>query len=107
MVSAVKEPTGDRRPPLAVAMEWVSQITTVVAEMVLPGLAGQWLDRRWGTKFLGLTGFGLGLTVGIWHLLAMTRSRNAGPPAKRSDSGGATDTKDTPDSSTGSDKTQD
>ena len=101
------EPTGDRRPPLAVAMEWVSQITTVVAEMVLPGLAGQWLDRRWGTKFIGLTGFGLGLTIGIWHLLAMTRSRNAGQSGERPDSGRATNTKDTPDSPTGSDPKQD
>ena len=59
-------------------MEWVSQITTVVAEMVLPGLAGQWLDRRWGTDFLTLVGFALGLTVGIWHLIAMTRSKTRG-----------------------------
>jgi hypothetical protein len=82
-------------------MEWVSQITTVVAEMVLPGLAGQWLDQRWGTKFIGLLGFALGLTVGIWHLLAMTRSRNAGPSAKRPESGATTETKDKPGSSTG------
>jgi len=59
-------------------MEWVSQITTVVAEMVLPGLAGTWLDHRWGTKFLTLVGFALGLTVGIWHLIAMTRPKSAG-----------------------------
>lgn len=59
-------------------MEWVSQITTVVAEMVLPGLAGQWLDHRWGTNFLTLVGFALGLTVGIWHLIAMTRPKTAG-----------------------------
>ena len=59
-------------------MEWVSQITTVVAEMVLPGLVGQWLDHRWGTKFLTLVGFALGLTVGIWHLIAMTRPKTGG-----------------------------
>ncbi len=87
-------------------MEWVSQITAVVAEMVVPGLAGQWLDRRWGTKFIGLTGFVLGLTVGIWHLLAMTRSRNAGQSGKRPDSGGATGRKDTPDTPTGDDQKQ-
>jgi hypothetical protein len=59
-------------------MEWVSQITTVVAEMVVPGLAGQWLDKRWGTGFLTLLGFALGLSLGIWHLIAMTRPRGAG-----------------------------
>ena len=97
----MKVPPGDRRPPLAVAMEWVSQITTVVAEMVLPGLAGQWLDQRWGTKFIGLLGFALGLTVGIWHLLAMTRARNPGPSRGRTESGGTTDQKKTPGSTTG------
>src|SRR5690242_20101929 len=72
------KPPGDSRPPLAIAMEWVSQITTVVAEMVLPGFAGQWLDHRWGTKFLTLVGFALGLTVGICHLIAMTRPKTGG-----------------------------
>ena len=84
----MKAPSGERRPPLAVAMEWVSQITTVVAEMVLPGIAGQWLDHRWGTKVIGPIGFGLGLTVGIWHLLAMTRPRKGGPAAGQSNSSG-------------------
>jgi hypothetical protein len=75
-------------------MEWVSQITTVVVEMVLPGVAGQWLDRRWGTKFLGLIGFGLGLTVGISHLLAMTRAKSGGQPVSRSTAVDTTETKD-------------
>jgi hypothetical protein len=72
-------PPEDKRPPMAVAMEWVSQITTVVAEMVLPGVGGQWLDNKWGTNFLGLLGFALGLPLGIWHLIQMTRPRNAQP----------------------------
>ncbi|MHB1033686.1 MAG: AtpZ/AtpI family protein [Pirellulales bacterium] len=59
---------------MAVAMEWVSRITAVALEMVLPGLAGHWLDQRWGTRFLALTGFALGVTAGIWHLLVMTRT---------------------------------
>ena len=67
----------DSRPPLLVAQEWLTQITTVVLEMLLPGLAGQWLDHRWGTKFLTLVGFALGLTVGIWHLIAMTRPKTS------------------------------
>lgn len=75
--------TGDNRPPLAVAMIWVSQITTVAAEMVLPGLAGQWLDKRWGTNFLVLVGFALGLATGIWHLISMTRPRNSGESSQR------------------------
>ncbi|GIT30196.1 MAG: hypothetical protein Ct9H300mP1_22420 [Planctomycetaceae bacterium] len=42
-------------------------------EIVLPGLLGHWLDRRWGTGFLALVGFGLGLVCGMQHLLSMTR----------------------------------
>ena len=53
-------------------MAWVSRITTVGLEMVLPGLAGVYLDRKLGTSFLTLIGFGLGLVVGMTHLLLMT-----------------------------------
>jgi len=74
--STVVGPPKDDRPPLAEAMEWVSRITTVVLEMVLPGLAGQWLDQRWGTNFLALLGFAVGLPLGFWHLLIMTRKNH-------------------------------
>jgi hypothetical protein len=58
-------------------MEWVSRITTVALEMVLPGLGGMWLDDRWGTgPWIGLTGFALGAMLGFWHLLRMTRALN-------------------------------
>jgi hypothetical protein len=40
--------------------------------MFLPGVAGQYLDRRWGTSFLVLLGFALGLTLALVHLLAIT-----------------------------------
>ena len=59
---------------MAVALDWVSRITTVALEMVLPGLIGLWLDRRWGTSFIGLVGFAVGMILGFWHLLMMTRS---------------------------------
>jgi hypothetical protein len=59
---------------MAVAMEWVSRITTVALEMVLPGIGGQWLDARYGTSVFGPLGFVLGLVVGMWHLLRMTKS---------------------------------
>lgn len=68
---------------MATAMEWVSRITTVVLEMVLPGLAGQWLDEQWGTSFLALLGFALGITFAIWHLLVMTRSINRSRETKQ------------------------
>lgn len=54
-------------------MEWVSKITTVALEMVLPGIGGMWLDAKFGTSFVGMLGFVLGLVVGIWHLVQMTK----------------------------------
>ncbi len=59
--------------PLAMALVWVSRIMVVGLEMVLPGLAGQWLDAHFGLRFLTLLGFAFGLTAGIYHLVLMTR----------------------------------
>lgn len=80
----------DDRPPMVEAMHWISRLTTVTMEIVLPGLLGHWLDSRWGTGFLALAGFGLGLVCGMQHLLKMTRMADdrkpvTGESAKESD----------------------
>ena len=59
---------------MAEGMNWVSRITTVALEMVLPGLAGLWLDNLLETRVLSLLGFALGVPLGIWHLIAMTKN---------------------------------
>jgi ATP synthase protein I len=66
---------GNRRSvdPLALAMEWVSKITTVALEMVLPTVGGGYLDRRLGTTYWTLIGVIVGFLVGMWHLLQMTK----------------------------------
>lgn len=69
-----------KRHPMALAVEWVAKITTVSLEMVIPGLIGTWLDKRWGTSFLALVGFGIGLTVALWHLLQMASPPKSRPP---------------------------
>lgn len=57
------------------AQWWVSRILTVSLEMVLPGLLGVWADRSFGTTPLWtLVGFALGLPLGFWHLLVITRT---------------------------------
>lgn len=72
---------------MAIAMEWVSRIITVSLEMVLPGLGGQWLDRRWGTSpLLLLLGLALGLSLGVWQLIRMTRGGNQGRTKSSADS---------------------
>ena len=78
----------ENRPPMALALEWVSKITVVTMEMVLPGLAGDWLDKRYGTAFLAIVGFILGISCGMWHLLTMTNviktdDSNKEPPSER------------------------
>jgi hypothetical protein len=60
---------------MAEAMNWVSKITTVTLEMVLPGLAGLWLDNQLETRFLALLGLAFGVPLGVWHLIAMTKSK--------------------------------
>ncbi len=63
----------EQRPPIAVAMEWVGRIFVLGIEMVLPGLAGQWLDAKFGTTpWITLVGFGLGLTLAIMHLVFLS-----------------------------------
>jgi hypothetical protein len=41
--------------------------------MLLPGLAGLWLDSQLETRFLTLLGFALGVPLAMWHLIAMTK----------------------------------
>jgi len=54
------------------------QIMTISAEMVLPGLAGLWLDNRLGTKIVfTLIGFAIGLPLSLWHLLRITKAAQA------------------------------
>lgn len=81
----------DGRSPIAEAMEWVSRIFAVAVVMVLPGLAGQWLDKRWGTGFLALVGFAVGLTSGIAYLVKTTSGavhKTNDSQTSRDDSGG-------------------
>jgi hypothetical protein len=52
----------------------------VSLEMVLPGIAGYWLDKTLGTKVLFmLVGFALGGTAASVHLIRLTRSDNNPP----------------------------
>ncbi len=68
---------------IAIALEWVGRIFAVVLLMWLPGWAGGWLDRRWGTHYLEIVGFVVGLVLGMGALIAMTRAADAARRAKR------------------------
>jgi F0F1-type ATP synthase assembly protein I len=69
---------------MALAFEWSATVMTIAAEMVLPGLAGYWLDQRLGTGVLFLlVGFAMG---GILAMMALMRiaKRSAGRRVGRS-----------------------
>jgi hypothetical protein len=62
----------DDRPPVAIAAQWVSQITGIGLEIVVPIVIGRWLDERWGTSFCTAVGVVVGPLLGFWHLLTLT-----------------------------------
>jgi uncharacterized protein YqgC (DUF456 family) len=64
--------SNDDRPPVAIAAQWVSQITGIGLEIILPILAGRWLDQRWGTSCWTVVGAVLGPLLGFWHLFRIT-----------------------------------
>jgi hypothetical protein len=79
----VSEPTDDRSP-MAKAYQWSARIMVVALEMVLPGLAGYWLDQKLGTVVVFmLAGFGLGSTAAVVHLIRMVRTEQEANAGKR------------------------
>ena len=46
--------------------------------MMLSAVGGGYLDRRLGTNYWTLIGLVLGVTVGLMHLLQMTKTKGAG-----------------------------
>lgn len=53
------------------AFGWIGRIFATMVFMVGPALAGLWLDRQLGTKFLAAIGIMLGMALGIAALLVL------------------------------------
>jgi hypothetical protein len=67
----------DDRSPIALAYVWATRIMVVALTMVLPGLAGHWVDEQLGTVVLFLLiGLGLGCTAATFQLMQIIRSEN-------------------------------
>jgi uncharacterized protein YqgC (DUF456 family) len=64
--------SSDDRHEIVAAVQWVSQITSIAIEIVLPVIVGRWLDQRWGTSYFTLIGALVGPPLGLWHLLVLT-----------------------------------
>ena len=73
--------------PVAQAMEWVAKITTVGLEMVIPTIAGGYLDRYLGTGYWKVVGLVIGVVIGFWHLMLMAKA----PPQRGQSKGGGGD----------------
>ncbi len=80
-------PPDPKLHPIAQAYRWISIVVTSVILMVLPGIGGGWLDRRFGTRFFALGGVVLGLVTGIYYLLVSLPK----PPSKRGRGPGSTE----------------
>lgn len=65
----------DDRPPFVVAYEWSARITSICIELVVPVLAGYWLDHRWGTfPWLILAGIAIGMAVAVLGLVRLAKT---------------------------------
>ena len=57
-------------------MAWASRIIAVGLTMFLPAVAGNWLDARLGTVFLGPAGLVLGFVLGLSWLVQLRGRKN-------------------------------
>lgn len=67
-------PRPDRRPPMAIAMQWVSEIITIAIMQVMPLLMGWGLDNYFQTRFV-FVGLGalLGLGMSMQRILSIVK----------------------------------
>lgn len=61
---------------MAVAFEWSTTIMIISAEMVVPGLAGYWIDQKLGTRVVFLlAGFAIGGVLATLALMRIAKKR--------------------------------
>ena len=65
----------DQDSPVGEAMAWASRIIAIGIAMFLPAVAGNWLDSRLGTGFLGMAGLVLGFVLGLTWLAQLSRRK--------------------------------
>jgi ATP synthase protein I len=82
--------SNDDRPPMAVAMRWVQEITSIGLEMAVPALLGRWADVHWGTEpWLVAVGAMLGFAVAMVHLLSLAKQSNRAGVGRKNRSAGS------------------
>jgi uncharacterized membrane protein len=59
---------------IVIAYQWAARVIMLAIEMVVPGVAGHWVDGRLGTKALfTLLGFALGAAFALRQLLRIAQ----------------------------------
>jgi len=58
---------------------WAYRIIGVAIAMFLPAVAGNWLDERLGSRFLGGAGLVIGFTGGLAALVRTARPQRPTP----------------------------
>ena len=58
------------------ALAWASRIIAIGLAMFLPAVAGNWLDTRLGSRFLGPAGLVLGFILGLTWLVQLGGRKN-------------------------------
>jgi hypothetical protein len=61
--------------PVGEAIAWASRIIAIGLAMFLPAVAGNWLDARFGTSFLGPIGLVLGFMLGLAWLVQLGKEK--------------------------------
>lgn len=59
---------------------WMARTVAVSLLMFAPGFIGSALDKRWGTSFLAITGFAIGMVLGTTMLIILMKQ--FAPPAR-------------------------
>lgn len=76
-------PSPERQPPMAIAMRWVTQISTGGFLLALPCLGGWWLDGQFNTSPWCLVAGGfVGLVLSFLHILNITGAMKSVPKRK-------------------------
>ncbi len=68
--------------PVGEAFAWASRILAIGLAMFLPGVGGNWLDARLGTRFLGPVGLIFGFAAALFWLVQIGNSVKPPRPKK-------------------------
>lgn len=67
-------PRPNQSSPLAIGLQWVSRITALALEFVLPLVAGHLIDARLDTAPLAtIVGACLGFALGLYHVIQLAK----------------------------------